>query len=318
MGFYIRFLTILISGIICFSSSVSAEERTGNLSISDFTVHRVTPKKTALNKKMPKLRSVIQPKQKTQNQKKSLNNKSENKIKKMIVVSDIKQKTKKNNSVAKNSKPLKKHMPENKLNKPEKITNQDEFISKINKINEKTKNLTEGGSKNSAYKNSGSDFLKTFSSLSIVILLIFIFAWVYARIKGINPTAILTGKFSEKDLNTFNVLSSSTLGQGKDIHLVEINGKQLVIGSTANNINLLTEIAPEEIEKLKEKKQKPQQPKKENNIDSIEVKLPEEDEMNFEPLESEDKEDFISSDFYSSTYSDVYKDYIDSKDEKKQ
>ncbi|HBH18360.1 MAG TPA: hypothetical protein DDX14_05385, partial [Cyanobacteria bacterium UBA9579] len=34
----------------------------------------------------------------------------------------------------------------------------------------------------------------------------------------------------------------TTLGQGKSIHLVEIKGKQLVIGSTNNNINLLTEL----------------------------------------------------------------------------
>jgi flagellar biogenesis protein FliO len=136
-------------------------------------------------------------------------------------------------------------------------------------------------------------------------LLIFIFAWVYAKVKGINPTAILTGKFSEKDLNTFNVLSSSTLGQGKDIHLVEINGKQLVIGSTTSNINLLTEISPEDVEKLKDKKHKHKIDEKNDTVE-----LPEEEDIYYESI---DDEDFIDSEFYSSKYSEVYKEYIDKK-----
>ena len=41
--------------------------------------------------------------------------------------------------------------------------------------------------------------------------------------------------------NRFKIISSTSLGQGKSIHLVEIKGKQLVIGCTNNSINILTE-----------------------------------------------------------------------------
>jgi len=125
--------------------------------------------------------------------------------------------------------------------------------SKIERINKETQAL---GKRDDIprHHGTGNYYLRALSGLSIVLILIFAFAWVYAKIKGINPSAILAGKFAEKDLNKINILSTSMLGQGKELHLVEINGKQLVIGSTAANINLLTEISQEEVEKLKAKK----------------------------------------------------------------
>ena len=87
--------------------------------------------------------------------------------------------------------------------------------------------------------------LRTILSLFFVISLMFALAWIYSRIKGLNASAILSGKFQEKNLNVFNLLATAPLGQGRSLHLVEINGKKLVIGSTINNINLLTELDPE-------------------------------------------------------------------------
>lgn len=46
----------------------------------------------------------------------------------------------------------------------------------------------------------------------------------------------------------FNILSTKSLGDGKYIHLVEVKGKQLVIGSTDNNISLLTEFKDKDIQ----------------------------------------------------------------------
>lgn len=199
----------------------------------------------------------------------------------------------------------------------------DDKIDRINSNNQVTAKLKKTG--------TGSYFLRSLTGLSVVLLLIFVFAWLYAKFKGINPSAILTGKFSEKDLNRFNILSTSTLGQGKDIHLVEINGKQLVIGSTASNVNLLTEISTEEVEKLKAKKHEtaysadnhikeeqnyPEPPVK-NNIEDSElfnnnhINLFDEDISEKEITEevTEEDESFSDSDYYSSKYSDVYKDY---------
>jgi flagellar biogenesis protein FliO len=83
---------------------------------------------------------------------------------------------------------------------------------------------------------------KMFFSMSIVLLLIYVVALIYSKIKGVNPNMVLAGKFHQKNMDAFNVLSTASLGQGKNIHLVEINGKKIVIGSTLNNISLLTEL----------------------------------------------------------------------------
>ncbi len=218
-------------------------------------------------------------------------------------------------------------------NEPDKANtdvSSDEFVNNINKIIDEKEQIPPQNidAKNIKTKNEGNDFLRAFFSLSVVLLLIFVFAWIYARVKGINPTAILTGKFSEKDLNRFNVLSTSTLGQGKDIHLVEINGKQLVIGSTASNINLLTEINQEEIEKLKEHKNNSANEASEENIESSkyteaedaenvdvlpEIELPDEENFYYESLENEEFEEFMDSQYYPFKYSNLYKEYLDKK-----
>ena len=79
-------------------------------------------------------------------------------------------------------------------------------------------------------------------SLIVVIAMIFGVAWLYNKLRNVDPSSLLAGKFTENPSNKFHILSTATLGQGKNIHLVEINGKQLVIGSTMNNISLLTEL----------------------------------------------------------------------------
>jgi len=302
---------------MCISASVQAQEGNNYLSIPDFAIHRVTPENTtdfSVNKKS--------------------NNSSDSKITvnietpktRTIDKSEINRQTKTETTEIQTNSQVDKHSESQKVSDPVKSENEnnlseksinnasDEIVSKINKINEKNQSVSskDAFEKSNLAKEKSNDFLKTFSSLIVVLLLILVFAWVYARVKGINPTAILTGKFSEKDLNRFNVLSTSTLGQGKDIHLVEINGKQLVIGSTSNNINLLTEIPPEEIEKLKEKIHQKQNDKN-NDIDDIE--LPEEDDLYYESIEDAEDTEFMDPDFYSSKYSKVYKEYLNKKDD---
>ena len=301
---------------MCFSSSVQAQEGNNYLSIPDFTIHRVTPENTAkpstdkkteiasegkktVNRELPKLRTVKNPEINHQKQIEKTEIQTNSQSRKPSTAQEVSETAKSENK--------------NSLNKATTNNNEpDEIVSKINKINETNLSNSSKSSfeTNNLAKETGNDFLRAVSSLFVVLLLILGFAWVYVRVKGINPTAILTGKFSEKDLNRFNVLSTSTLGQGKDIHLVEINGKQLVIGSTANNINLLTEIPPEEIEKLKEKRRQNQNDEN-NDIDAVE--LPEEDDLYYEGLEDAE---FMDADFYSSKYSKVYKEYLNKKDDK--
>lgn len=82
--------------------------------------------------------------------------------------------------------------------------------------------------------------LTLIGALVIVIPLIFIAVWlINIFYKGGDSIGLKT--LSSMGGNSFKIISSTSLGQGKSIHLVEIKGRQLVIGCTANNINILTE-----------------------------------------------------------------------------
>lgn len=119
------------------------------------------------------------------------------------------------------------------------VTNSSEYNQSLSEIYKKKKK--DATSKETPKPPSLS---KIFFSLTIVILLIYVVAWIYSKIKGVNPNMVLTGKLHQKNWDTFNILSTASLGQGKNIHLIEINEKKIVIGSTLNNINLLTELSP--------------------------------------------------------------------------
>jgi len=88
--------------------------------------------------------------------------------------------------------------------------------------------------------------LKIFNSLVFVILLILITGWAYMKIKKINPEQLLSGKFNKLDENNFKIISSLQLGAGKSIYLIEINNKQLIVGTTASNVNLLAQMDKQE------------------------------------------------------------------------
>ena len=101
--------------------------------------------------------------------------------------------------------------------------------------------------------------IRIFNSLIFVILLILATGWIYMKIKKINPEQLLSGKFTKLSENNFKIVSSLQLGAGKAIYLIEINEKQLIVGTTSSSVNLLaqmdktdknTEIPKECIEKL--------------------------------------------------------------------
>lgn len=81
-------------------------------------------------------------------------------------------------------------------------------------------------------------------SMAIVIGLIYLTGWIYQKLNKINKLK-LSDSFSP-DKNTFKVVSSLPLGQQKNLYAVEINGKVLVIGSTAQTLSLIKEFDNEE------------------------------------------------------------------------
>jgi len=77
-------------------------------------------------------------------------------------------------------------------------------------------------------------------ALLIVIPLILVVIWVMSMVyKGGEPMGLKS--LAAGGGNRFKIISSTSLGQGKSVHLVEIKGRQLVIGCTNNSINILTE-----------------------------------------------------------------------------
>lgn len=118
-------------------------------------------------------------------------------------------------------------------------------------------------------------------ALFFVIFLILIFGWLYAKLQRINLNKVFEGKFETTDADSLKILSTVSLGQGKTVHLMEVNGKKFVIGSTANNINLIADLSTSN--------------------------------KSFENIMSTRDVDILNineSDDYDSVYSDDYKEYL--------
>lgn len=108
-------------------------------------------------------------------------------------------------------------------------------------------------------------------SLLFVVFLILLTGWIYMKIKKINPEQLLSGKFNKLDKNTFKIVSSLQLGGGKAIYLIEINDKQLIVGTTASSVNLLAQMDKnEKTDEIPEKYIEKLFTQKEDNIKNME------------------------------------------------
>ena len=116
---------------------------------------------------------------------------------------------------------------EKNFNNPALNDEEDSFAEKLNTAHK---------------KEQEPSLLRVFNSLIFVIVLIFIVGWIYAKLKKINPEQLFSGKFNKLDENNFKIVSSLQLGGGKSIHLIEINNKQLVVGTTSTSVNLLAQM----------------------------------------------------------------------------
>ena len=87
------------------------------------------------------------------------------------------------------------------------------------------------------------NYLSVISSLLTVILLILLFAWVYKKFVGVSAEKLLSGKIKEAKENSISVLTTTPIGQNKYLHLIEVKGQKLLIGSTSNDIVMLKEIS---------------------------------------------------------------------------
>ena len=103
---------------------------------------------------------------------------------------------------------------------------------------------------------------KTTSALDIInTVLLTIFAllllmFLFARARDVSIKEVF--KTKKKD-NKFNILSVESLSDGKTLYLVEVNGREIIVGATASKVDSIMpldksysteEIPPEYIEKL--------------------------------------------------------------------
>lgn len=112
-----------------------------------------------------------------------------------------------------------------------------------------------------------SQSLKTHSNepgiMSIAFALLFVICLIYGTgilYQKLNIVGAKTVKEQLKnhDMNSVVVLSTTQLGQGKNLHVIEINNQQLLIGATPSSISLIKELSSiggstrEEVQKVRE------------------------------------------------------------------
>jgi len=84
------------------------------------------------------------------------------------------------------------------------------------------------------------------ASLLIVIVMIYVVGWVYTKLSHINSKSIFKApKLVEK--NKPKIISGITLGQNRNLYVVELNNKYLVLGVTPNNVNLIKEFDKQDV-----------------------------------------------------------------------
>ena len=78
-------------------------------------------------------------------------------------------------------------------------------------------------------------------SLIFVVLLIYITGIIYAKLNKLGFKT-LKKQMGEGCPSKVSVISTTTLGSNKSLHVVELDGKRMLIGSSSNSINLIKDL----------------------------------------------------------------------------
>lgn len=89
----------------------------------------------------------------------------------------------------------------------------------------------------------GVDVFKTFVALAFVLGLIFVIAWAYRKY-------LPTGAPAGKDTTGWRILGSRMLGPGRQLMVLEIGKKLLIVGLSKEQISPLMEVENDEDIKL--------------------------------------------------------------------
>lgn len=109
--------------------------------------------------------------------------------------------------------------------------------------------------------SSEPNMLTIFFALLFVIGLIYITGIIYSKLNVVGAKAVQE-QLKNAELNRAVILSTTQLGQGKNLHVIELNGRRYLIGATANSINLI-----KEIEVKDEVKKDSEEPKKQDDVE---------------------------------------------------
>ena len=78
-------------------------------------------------------------------------------------------------------------------------------------------------------------------SLLFVILLIYATGIIYAKLNKAGLSA-MKHQLGDAEKNRVSVISTTPLGSNKTLHVVELDGKRMLIGASANSIDLLKDL----------------------------------------------------------------------------
>lgn len=90
-------------------------------------------------------------------------------------------------------------------------------------------------------QSSEPNVLSIIFALLFVIFLIYITGIVYSKLNIVGAKTVKE-QLKNVNLNRAVVLSTTQLGQGKNLHVIEINDKCYLIGATQNSISLIKEL----------------------------------------------------------------------------
>lgn len=101
--------------------------------------------------------------------------------------------------------------------------------------------------KNTFYAINSSPLLRLMIALGVVLALIYATSFLYMKLTKYNKKHFTDKDGVEFDLNEFKIVSSMSMGQNKNLYVVEINNKYLVLGATQSNISLIKEFDKTEL-----------------------------------------------------------------------
>ena len=78
-------------------------------------------------------------------------------------------------------------------------------------------------------------------ALFIVVLLIYVTGLIYSKLNLVGAKTVKE-QLKNYDISRAVVLSTTQLGQGKNLHVIELHEKRYLIGATPNSINLIKEL----------------------------------------------------------------------------